>query len=307
MIKYTNAAELPKVIKDWLVQDTYDGYTAKPNVVSATTLLKSPKKQFLDNLARTKDEVITRDVQTRTASKTGTAVHDSIELFIKETQPEGVSAEQRHYRKIEVDGVWFTISAKYDCIEDGVMMDWKNTSPFAHNDLKKMNEWREQLSICRWAVLPKLGELKNYGVIVAFMKGFSQANADKQAPFSYPTYPAQPYNFELMSYEETEEFIRNRIRAKLEVTSLDEANSKICTPEDLWTVGGQYKYFSKPENLRATKVSDNLAELQKLKAAKGGVIIEPAPKACTYCDGKNDCLQYQGFVNKGLFDATKSF
>lgn len=307
MIKYTNRAELPKVIRDWLSHDSYDGYTAKANVISATTVLKSPKKAFLDKVAKEKDEHIEVDVQQRSASRTGTAVHDSIEKFIEDTNPDNVRAEERHKRTIDVDGVEYIVSAKFDCIEDRVMMDWKNTSPFAHNDLKKMEDWKHQLSICRWAVEPKLGKLKNYGVIVAFFKGFSQPTADKQAPFNYPTFPVQPYNFELLSYKETEEFIRKKIREKAKVTSLAEANSIICSSEDLWTVGGKYKYFSKPENTRATKVSDNLAELQKLRATKGGIIIEPAPKACTYCDGRDDCKQYQGFVKRGLLDATKPF
>jgi len=308
MIKHTNNAGLPQVVADWLAEDKYDGYSPNPNVFSATTLIGSPKKSYINSYVRNHPDIVVEvDVLKRSASKRGTAVHDSIELYIREHEPEGVRTEERHKREIEVDGKTYIVSAKFDCIEDEVMMDWKNTSVYAHNDLKKMEEWRQQLSICRWACLPKLGELKQHGTIVAFFSAFSQAIADKDAPFSYPTYPVQPYHFQLMSYQETEEYIRERIRARVAITSLEDANAITCTPEDLWTVGAAYKYFSKPDNKRATKTSSNLAELQKLKREKGGVIIEPMPKACAYCEGRESCDQYQGFVNRGLIDAIKSF
>lgn len=308
MIKYTNEAGLPKVIADWLAEDKYDGYTRDPKTLSATTIIGSHKKAFLNGYVREQEDVIIEvDVQKRSASKRGTAVHDSIELFIKEHQPEGVRAEERHKRQIEVDGEMYTVSAKFDAIEDLVMHDWKNTSVYAHNDMKKMEDWKHQLSICRWACQPKLGDLKKHGTIVAFFGQFSQAIADKDAPFSYPSYPVQPYHFELLSYEETEEYLRQRIRERLQIKTLEDANAITCTPEDLWTVGATYKYFSKPENKRATKTSANLGELLKLKREKGGVIIEPMPKACAYCDGRDNCDQYNGFVARGLIDAIKPF
>lgn len=308
MIEYTNIAGLPKVIANWLAEDKYDGYTPDPNTFSATTIIGSHKKAFLNGYVRAAEDIVVEiDVLKRSASKRGTAVHDSIELYIKEHQPDGVRAEERHKRQIEVDGTIYTVSAKFDAIEDEVMHDWKNTSVYAHNDLKKMEDWKLQLSICRWACEPQIGVLKEHGTIVAFFSQFSQEIANKDAPFSYPTYAIQPYHFDLLSYEETEDYLRQRIRERVQIKSLEDANAITCTPEDLWTVGAAYKYFSNPDNKRATKTSSNLAELQKLKREKGGVIIEPMPKACAYCEGRESCEQYQGFVQRGLLNATKSF
>lgn len=308
MINYTNGAKLPKVIEDWLKEDKYDGYLPIKEHYSATTIIKSHKKAYLDNVAMADTESVTSmDVQKLSAARRGTAIHDSIELFIKETNPVGVVAEERHVRKLMVDGVEATISAKFDCIEDNIIYDWKNTSVFAHNDQKKMAEWKLQLSIGRWAVLPKLGELRPFGTIVAFFSGWSAPQAAKLAPVNYPTYGTQPYHFELLSYEEVEQFLTDRVRMRRKVSTLEHANSIVCSADELWTTNGSYKYFAKPTNTRATKVSNNLAELQLLVRTKGGVIVEPMPKACEYCKGKELCEQYKGYVNRGLIDATQSF
>lgn len=309
MISYTNSAGLPDVLVEWLMEDKYDGYSSNPNSFSATSLIMSHKKSVLSNAVRASMDIqVDVDVLTLMASKRGTAVHDSIELFISQNQDDmpHIKAEERHYRTIHVDGVECTVSAKFDCIIGDEIYDWKNCSVYVHTDAKKHREWIEQLSINRWVLQHKY-VLKPIGTIVAFFNQFSQEQANKNAPFNYPAFSVQPYNFELMSYEETEAFIVQRIQERRAIATVADANAITCTPADLWTENGEYKYFSKATNTRATKVSSNLAELRKLVKEKGGIIIEPMPKACAYCLGRATCDQYAGFISRGLLDATKSF
>lgn len=309
MINYTNVSGIPQVLVQWLMEDKYDGYTTNPNSFSATGLIISHKKAILTNAVRASMDIsVDVDVLTLMAAKRGTAVHDSIELYISNNQDDmpHVKAEERHYRTIEVDGVECTVSAKFDCIVDDEIYDWKTCSVYVHNDAKKHQEWIEQLSINRW-VLEHTYALQPVGTIIAFFNQFSKDQANKSAPFNYPSYSIQPYNFALMSYSETENFIRRRIRERKAIASVADANAITCTPADLWTENGEYKYFSKATNSRATKVSSNLAELRKLVREKGGIIVEPMPKACEYCLGRATCDQYQGFISRGLLDATKSF
>lgn len=309
MINYTNVSGIPQVLVQWLMEDKYDGYTTNPNSFSATGLIISHKKAILSNAVRASMDIsVDVDVLTLMAAKRGTAVHDSIELYISNNQDDmpHVKAEERHYRTIEVDGVECIVSAKFDCIVGDELYDWKTCSVYVHNDAKKHQEWIEQLSINRW-VLEHKYPLQPVGTIIAFFNQFSQDQANKSAPFNYPSYSIQPYNFALMSYAETEEFIRRRIRERKAIASVADANAITCTPADLWTENGEYKYFSKATNSRATKVSSNLAELRKLVKEKGGIIVEPMPKACEYCLGRATCDQYQGFISRGLLDATKSF
>lgn len=314
---YTNRTNLPLPIAIWLASDTYD-HDPRSNHISATSLLKPTKSLILTSRLKQTGE---SDILDFVPSRTGTAVHDSIEQALNgdilsvcrsldipakvakdiKINPENPSPDDHNiYCEIrserEIDG--YVISGKFDVVEDGEVADAKTTKVYnwimGGNDLK----YAQQGSIYRWLnqdIITK-DTMKVYMIFTDWNALEAQRNKE------YPHSPVMVRELKLMSLEETEQFIRDKLKDVTDQFDLDQADMRPCTPEELWQSDPTWAFYTKRSNKRATKNCSSKQEADALVAEKGGVVVyRPGQvKFCTYCPASGSCMQAESYRQQGL-------
>lgn len=323
-MNYTNISGINLMLAVWLMHDSYD-YIDMPNYISATSLMKPLRQLVLTS--RIPPQERTEDIQDRIARAYGHAIHDSIEkawthgyegamrklgfpqkvidqILINPT-PEELAAkpdaipvylEQRGFREIEVDGVTFTIGGKFDMVADGQLADNKSTSAYSWLFGTRDEDHREQGSIYRWIHPDKITSdtIKINYIFTDWSRAQARVNP------KYPQKRVEEKTIPLRSMEETEDWIRSRLRKYLQYKDRPEHEIPHCTDAELWRSDPQYKYYSDPDKIsgRSTKNFSDKAEADLFCASKGkGVVITVPgePKACSYCTAFDACTQKDGF------------
>lgn len=285
-MNYTNRHDIPAHICKWLELDSYD---YDPNVISATTLI-GPARAFV--LKKQHADDLTMDYSDLLSARYGTAIHDSLEkagVF-----GEGDFKEKRFY--CEVLGV--TISGKVDAVISGVIRDNKSTSVWKFVK-QEFDDYIKQLSIYKYILHRNGIETESFGMIDFFFTDWKKSDAEKGG--DYPPIRYQEQRLELMTLEETEAFIQERITEFL----FAESSLPECTKEELWTRDEAWAVYAKAGQARAKKICKSEAEAQDYTAANGGVIEHRPGKVmrCNYCTAAPFCDQYRKLKEAGLIDA----
>jgi hypothetical protein len=310
-VTVTNNHNLPAPIAAWLEKDSYD-HDFRPQARSASTIIKSAKKAKLSRLTVLDPDInATWDVIDMLASRRGTAIHDAIEKATIQLIADGadIVQELRLEFPLEVDGVIYFITGKFDAVEDKVPEDWKTESTYAWGDKVKLRERTYQLSIYAW-LCHRIGIpcSTTLGKAVSIFNDWSKATALKlvDTPEKYPSMPIMPVRIPLMSKEATEEYMRNQIRAERD---MHDPNSVMCTREELWLKEAVWGYYGKAENKKATKNFTGptaMFDANIHKQSKGGTgVLKEKPqlvKACGYCLGRFNCNQYEVLKSQGLIN-----
>ena len=301
----------------WLLHDNYD-YNNDPDYISATSLLRPIKQIILAKHVIAEEKVM--DVSERISATLGNAVHDSIEtvwrdpaqrsralkmLGIPEWVRENICVNPTaeyllqnpnaipiylEYRVIkEING--FKIGAKLDSIIDRKLLDVKSTSVYTYLKSRKEEDHALQLSIYRWAN-PELidGE---YGFIQFVFTDWQKFMTHNDEDYPKTRIVEQPIKF--LSIEETERFITNKLNQIRDLWDKPEEELPECTDKDLWRGETVFKYFSNPDNQKATKNFDtDKSGAYAHLAEKGKGVIKEVPgqvKACAYCPAYKVCKQ----------------
>lgn len=314
MAQFTNLFGIDLSLAVWLVHDSYD-FVPGERAISATSLLKPIRQTILGS--RIAPELLSEDLSQRISVRLGHAIHDSVEHAWKEgykrnlsllgtpssvidrvvinPEPEDlkpdsipVYIEQRGTRKI---GDW-KVSGKLDMAIDGRLKDIKSTSVFTYLKGRKDTDYQLQGSIYKWLHQDKItdDEMDIQFVFTDHMKAMA---------YSVPGYPETKvvsYPVPLMSLEETENWIENRISEI--ATNFDAPQEALprCSDEDLWRSDPVWKYFSDANKTdgRPQKNFDNPADANKHRAEKGKGVVVMVPgkvKACSYCKAFSICTQ----------------
>ena len=317
--RLTNTHNVSLAMAMWLAHDEYtDGSEDFPgeDVISATSLLKAPKQLILS--ARAPMTETRKDVMDMFSGAHGHALHDAVEKAWKNSavtakrlgipkkvadsikiNPEpadveegdiAVYLERRAFKRIEVDGNKFVISGKFDQVIDGLLCDIKKTGTYTLIAGTKDEDYALQGSIYRW-LNPEL--ITSDDIMIQFI--FTDwKKGDVKRIAGYPPNPIYEYRVPLMSVAQTESWIIKRIRRLVSEQSKREEDMVPCNDTELWMSKPVYKYFSNENNKKASKVSENLAELTQYRVDKGKGIIKTFPgtaKACNYCAAKSICQQ----------------
>lgn len=324
-MEYTNKFEVPLPLALWLTVDEYEPSKYEMEL-SATGLLKSVRyilaqlrskypEKFPEHLRPVQlptEEVVLPDIQERIAARIGTAIHSSVETAWKDYYKQGLLAlghpieivnqveinpenpsdcnypiyqENRLYKEIEVDEMTFMISGQYDMVINGNLHDIKTTSTYSYENGANDEKYRKQGSIYKW-LDPNLitgSELTINFLFLDFKKFLDQRNGN------YP--PARAYfkKYKLMSVQETEMFIRNKLKQIVKYWNEPLENIPCCTPNDLFTDKPVYKYYKNgvENSTRSTKNFDTFSEASAYRAKNNfqGDIVEDRgkPFMCPYC------------------------
>lgn len=320
-MKITNDSDTPLALAVWMVHDEYD-YINEPNYVSATRLMKPLRHLILPSRVPVEQRVI--DVSDLAAQAMGKALHDSIEKsWIKgkntnlrklgypehvidrvlvnpephelkeDTIP--VYIEQREYRKITVLGEEFTIGGKFDMVAEGIVHDNKSTSAYTWQFGGKDDDYKIQGSLYRWLNPTKITEdfIRVCFIFTDWSKAMAKGN---------PAYPPKRIMYKdipLMTLEETEQWVHDKLHAYLTHKNQEEKDLPPCTPEELWMSEPTYKYYADPDKAaaggRSTKNFDDIKEAKIFLASKNGKgVLKTIPgeaKRCGYCDAYPICTQ----------------
>lgn len=306
-----NNKNIPFVLQVWLAADNYD-YQVGDKYLSATTLLRSPRQIILERRVDTSG--LTADIEDSIARTMGNAIHEGIEsawmhnlpqslkvlgqesikdMFTINPKPEEdltnkipVYIEQRTSK--EIDG--FTIGGKFDFVADGVLHDFKTTSVYSYIHGDRVKEYKLQGSIYRWLNQDKI---KNDFIRICYIfTDWSKAEASRNP--EYPQCRCLAKEYELLSVADTEQWIKNKLAVLSKYWDAPDSEIPECTDEELWLTPTQYKYYTNPDNTRATKNFDVYGDAIAFQRSKGkGVVITVpgAPQHCNYCSAAPICQQ----------------
>ncbi|RKZ80227.1 MAG: hypothetical protein DRQ35_02660 [Gammaproteobacteria bacterium] len=317
----TNDHDLPLSIAIWLLHDEYD-YNPDPNVISVTGLLKPVKSIILSRRTPTTPEM---DLMDLVPSRTGTALHTAVERawdspkFEEGLKKMGYSDDviQRMVinplmleegdlpiymeQRAEAQFGKYKISGKFDFVLDGVIEDFKSTSVWAWIFQSNVQKFIEQGSIYRYLNQDKITE--DYMNITYIFTDWSKSSATQKK--EYPQSRIKQQKLQLMSIQETEQFIKDKLRIIDNLATADQAQLPDCTKEELWQSDSVWKYYKDPnKTTRSTKNFDNAAGAYARLSTDGNVgsVIEVKGqvKACGYCNVASICLQREALELAGV-------
>lgn len=216
--RIVNDSKIPESIFNYLSIDNYD-YKAKGDSFSATELL-NPVQVIL--LKRRHADEITVDAADRLWVMLGNGVHAILE------NEKGIEPIER--LTAEVLGV--KISGKWDRIKNNKITDYKVTSAFTVMYRSREQEWMEQLSIYRWLYFKRYGVLlDSKGYIVALLRDWA---AKELSNARYPRAGAVEIELNLMSPEETEDFLEHKIKKIKKAEKVKDKDLPKCTDKERW-------------------------------------------------------------------------
>lgn len=317
----TNSHNIPLLLSAWLMSDEYD-YILDPNYLSATSLMRPIQEIVLGPRAAAMATAQESDIADRIASALGSSVHNSVErvwtdkklleksLKVLGYEPEDIDSievnpklpdptkeqvyiEQRAFKKLE----GFTIGGKFDAVLGGIVHDVKTTSVWTWIKAARDEDYRLQGSIYRWLNQDKITE--DY-IRVCFLF----TDWQKGMVGTVEGYPATRCAFkdvELMSIEETENWVRKRLRQIKDLRDTPAEKMPPCSDEEVWMEKPVFKYYSNPLKTdgRATKnFTDHNEAIEYLNQKGKGVILSSPPKAkkCRdYCNAFLACKQKDNY------------
>ncbi len=333
MQTYLNSADVALPIALYLATDNYDRI---PGVVSATQLMKSTRQQVL--VPRVPAEQRSIDIINLVKSRMGSSIHDGVErawsnpearkiglrllgysedviesivynpeqtlrafgyderslnnLVMEQDKPNQIPMfmEIRSFREIEGREV----SGKFDLVGDGRPHDFKSTGTFTWTKGSKDEDYQIQLSIYRW-LNPKI-ITEDSGSIHFF---FTDWKAWETRNPAYPQKPIESKEIPLLSLDDTEDYIRQKLQAFDKYKDASEQSIPVCSPKELWQKDDQWKVYKDPNNLKRAMSGgtfNNPGDAHAFNQAKtkGTGFVRHIPgeaMACKYCDAFLACGQ----------------
>lgn len=286
-MKLTNKYNLPQTFVNVLNRPTYTKGKAH---LSATEIINSPrivqlKKIHWDNLEE--------DVADKVWAIFGTAIHAVLELG----KDDHHIIEQRLHAN--VDG--WDISGAIDLQrveDDGIIVaDYKTTGAWAVMNDKP--EWEQQLNIYAWLV-EKVKKVPVKRVeIIAIIRDWSRKDAEKKE--GYPKAPIETINVPLWTFEQRENFIKERIQLHSNALFAAETSDDLpeCSPSEMWEKPAFWA-VRKIGNKRATAVLDTEDKaLAKIEELGKGYEVEFRPgertRCANFCQVRDFCGQWKEY------------
>lgn len=312
--KVTNNHDISAALSVFLLHDSYD-HDPRPNSISATTLLKPIRQIVLMRQNAELDKQV--DLMDLVASSMGTALHSAVEAAWKDpatlnkamelwripenmrdkikVNPESISEDEiaiylENREEIEV-GSWIVLG-KYDLVLNGILEDIKSTSVWSYIFDSNAKNYSLQGSIYKWLSPNRI--TSDYVNIHYIFTDWSKAKSMQDS--SYPPHRVMTKKYPLMTVEETDNWIKQRLSEIDRNIDLPQSHLPECSDEELWATETEYKYYKNPDKKsRATKKFSSLDEaMQRLgnDGNVGEVVTVPGQvKACRYCPVLDICEQ----------------
>lgn len=215
----TNNKNLPEAIVSAIQNDPYSKQGAD---FSVTELIKPPRIRALEIQHKTD---ITEDVSDRLWALYGQVAH-----LILERANQADLAEKRFFTQVEVGGKSYSLSGQLDTLSlvDNILSDYKFTTAWGFMANKEPKpEWTAQLNIQNF-LLHKNGLSASKLQIVGLLRDWQIVSSKKNRDYPQAQVAVQP--IQMWTLEETEKYIKERVRLHLEALSV----LPECDKDDHW-------------------------------------------------------------------------
>ncbi len=306
--KINNKFGFPKPIVHWLKQTDYD-LEKEEGIISATELMKPVRMFWLTRIHQDNVEI---DILDLIASRYGEAIHNS---FAKADYPDAIQ-EQRFTRPLNITGedVPIRITGKPDMLltdehhlpgKDTLhLVDIKSTSVWTYIFSSKLEDYITQLSIYRWIlnVNPELN-IDDDATIYYIFTDWKQSDAKRKD--DYPNSRIAVQKITLMSLQETEEYIRERVDQIMAFSELGDKGLPYCTTEELWQQPDKWAVMKEGRKSAVRVFGSEDDAKEWIKPSTRDLYIEHRPgkvHRCNYCLVRSVCDQYKKLQEEGLID-----
>jgi len=281
----TNKTNLHPILYQAILdqQTTYSETHTQESDISVTQLISPPRMVALQE--QHKDEIV-EDAADLIPAFLGSALHGALEsaAFYSE-DGKRFSAENRVYDCIDD----WTISGMYDLLdnETHTLWDYKLCSVWEYmGDPKK--EWVQQLNVLRFICNGTGREVNNLKILAVY-RDWSRNRALNGG--DYPPSQVQEVEIPMWPIEETEEYIKERVRLHKDAR----INLPRCTAEDRWERPTKWAVM-KTGRKSAIKLHDDeeTAAIHIENIDKPGHYIQERPGEsvrCGYCRVAEFCEQ----------------
>lgn len=308
-----------------------DNYDHDSSTISATSLIKPLRQLILGG--RVPQELSLPDLVGMVASRIGTAIHDGIErswvynhkramaalgypqrvidLVVINPTKEQLAAnpdlipvylEQRSQKQVGN----YLVSGKFDFVGQGRLEDFKTTGTYTAMSGSNDAKYILQGSIYRW-LNPEIITEDEMSIQFIFTD-WSLMQA-RQNP-NYPQSRIQERKLKLLSIEETDRYIRQKLSDFDDLVDQDESLLPLCSDEDLWRTEPVHKWYKNhtlatvATAAKSTKNFDTELEARThmltVGGGKGVVVTKPGQvNACKYCPGFPVCSQKDALIAAG--------
>lgn len=328
--RFTNNSGISLATAVWLAHDEYDHVDpaeTEQKYISVTGMLKPTRSIILAGRVQS-DGNILPDIADEVRAAMGTAFHSGVErawspefvrvnleklgypkrvidlVRINPTKeelaenPDIIAVYQERRATRELDG--YVIGGKFDMVLEGRLNDFKSTSVFTYKNQTNNDNYRIQGSIYRWL---NQDIITDDHIYIQYIFTDWSANFAKSDP-RYPRSRVLEYPVLLMSIQETENWLRNKLRELTQYLESPEAQLPLCTADELWRSDPVFKYYKDPSKTagRSTKNFTDLHEANLHLANEGKGIVVPVPgevKRCKYCAGYALCSQKDALIASG--------
>lgn len=320
-LKYVNNSNLPLALAVFLATDSYD---YEEGVISATSLIKPVRQLVLERRMKALEDYQEplQDISALLASRMGSAIHDGIErswtvspqLALKalgyparvidkirinpeKSEPNTIPVylEQRAYKQIGP----YKVSGKFDFVGEGMVQDFKTTGVYTYINQTNSEKYILQGSIYRW--LNPTIITKEFMQIHFIFTDWSKLDSMRNG--NYPQARTVSQKFKLLSYEQTDQYVRSKLRLIDELAEAHDDDIPDCSDEDLWRSATEWKYYADPQKTsRATKRFTDKSEAYAHLQGKGKGIVKEFKgqvKACKYCKCFDICGQRKRLTTAG--------
>ena len=277
MIEYTNNFNIPQEIVNVLVP--YEKkYTE--NTFSVTDLISSPQKR---ELLRRFDVVI--DYSALLSRFKGNLLHN----YFQQKTPQ-LLTEQFVERKIEYNGVEYTIRGVADILLEDKIVDYKTTKHWKFI-FKDFSDWETQLNLYKW-LTEFLYDKEPKLFVWAFIDDYTLQEAKRNK--DYPQIAFKEVEIPSWDTKQTEEYILDRLKRHLFIQSLsdEELTTKVfCTKKERLANDEKFAVM-KQGRKSAIKLYDNLEDAIESMPKDGKHYVEERPsisKCVDYCDASSIC------------------
>lgn len=286
-MKLTNKYNLPQTFVNVLNRPTYTKGKAH---LSATEIINSPR---IVQLKKIHWDNIEEDVADKVWAIFGTAIHAVLELG----KDDHHVIEQRLHAN--VDG--WDISGAIDLQrveDDGIIIsDYKTTGAWAV--MNEKTDWEQQLNIYAWLVEKVKKTPVKKVEIIAIVRDWSRRDA--QTREGYPEAPIKVIDVPLWSFEQRENFIKERIHLHSNALFASETGDDLpkCSPSEMWEKQTTWA-VRKVGNKRATAVFDTADKAEaKIEELGKGYEIEVRPgertRCANFCQVRDFCQQWKDY------------
>ena len=192
---------------------------------SVTQLIDSPR---VVNLREKNKKKIVADYSDMIAATTGSSFHHILEES-NETIKHFI-VEKRFFQS--VNGIIISGAADIYNKKTKIIGDYKTCSVWQHGKLK--DEWIQQLNILAWLANKEGYKVKGLKIFKIF-KDWKKSMSERSE--NYPKCQLEVSDVELWDLEDTEDFIKQRIKLHEDVRK---GKEYLCTEEDTWYSGDSW-------------------------------------------------------------------